>query len=457
MKLGNFNFALLKRLSVIFLLCFSTSVVTSEVLDNPELNPVYNVARSSWGSGLLYISDIVLESESPDPLLNDKVDLIHDDETLSSDLPEGRSVFLVSLKDSSIVSSFRFYNFEASGAVMAYVRTTSSENNDAPWIPVSDTVTYDEPGPVVLWFNQEIEASLVRIVFDTSNPGHISGFGVAGTFFRGVSPKQTQLVRQTQTTDNQAMTNVLSPSSGAQVIGASDGMAPSSKAMIDDLVETAHVFSETDPEPIALFDLGQPREIERVSVLINSPHPSTMEVYFLDDLDEIQGLEPEQPTALFKGLRHSPLLASNTAAAWIPLAAQFGPAAFVNGLSVPKDFFDNRDPNVVAVFDAGSRRARADVGGTSFAQYVLVRWVYADGIPPEFSGLVINELNFLGRYVWYYEGEDIGSPDESPANELSVVTSTPTPPGDGNPPKFPPPPTPTPTPTPPPTPTPVTP
>lgn len=416
----------------------SAVTICAQVQENPELDPDYNVARSSWGSGLLYINDVVIESDSPDPLLNDKIDLINDDETLTSNVPEGRSVFLVSLKDSSIVNSFRFYNFDAEGALMAYVRTASSADEVAPWIPVSDTVTYDSPGPVVVWFNQEIEAELVRIVFDTSKTGLISGFGIAGSFFRGVSPKQTQLVRQTQATDNQAMTNVLSPSSGAQVIGTSQALAPSSKAMIDDLVETTHVFSETDPEPLALFDLGEPREIERVSVLIDSPAPSTMEVYFLEDLDEINGVV-EQPVALIEKLKHSPLLASKSISAWIPLAAQAGPS-FINGISVPDAFFNDRTPNVIAEFEAGSRRARANVGGSSFARYVLIRWVYEDGLPPEFGGLVINELNFLGRYVWYYEGEDIGSPDESPGNELSINTSSQTPPGGGNPPQLPPPP-----------------
>ncbi|MEM1157870.1 MAG: hypothetical protein AAF649_05635 [Verrucomicrobiota bacterium] len=403
------------------------ALVRGQVQQNPELDPEYNVARSSWGSGLLYISDVVLESDSPDPLLNDKVDLIHDDETLSSEIPEGRSVFLVSLKDSSLVNSFRFYNFDAEGAVMAYVRTTATEDDKTPWIPVSDTVTYSEAGPVVVWFKQEIEASLVRIVFDTSKPGDISGFGVAGSFFRGFSPKQTQLVRQTQATDNQAMTNVLSPSSGARLIGTSDGLAPSSKAMIDDLVETTHVFSETDPEPIAIFDLGEPREIERVSVLIDSPHPSTMEVYFLEDLNEIDGIQETQPVALIQQLQHSPLLASRSISAWIPLAAQANLPEFVTGISVPADFFDNRSPNVIAEFEGGSKRARANVGGSTFAQFVLIRWLYQNGLPSEFGGLVINEINFLGRYVWYYEGEDIGSPDESAGNELTTFFNSPPP------------------------------
>ncbi|MEM6884265.1 MAG: hypothetical protein AAF571_04480 [Verrucomicrobiota bacterium] len=426
------------------LLSSSVAHLSAQVQQDPELEPEYNVSRSSWGSGLLYINDVVLESESPDPLLNDKVDLIHDDETLSSDIPEGRSVFLVSLKDSSIVNSFRFYNFDAEGAVMAYVRADNTENEETPWIPVSDTVTYSEVGPVVVWFNQEIEAQLVRIVFDTSKTGHISGFGVAGSFFRGVSPKQTQLVRQTQATDNQAMTNVLSPSSGAQVIATSDGLAPSSKAMIDDLVETTHVFSETDPEPIAIFDLGEPREIERVSVLIDSPHPTTMEVYFLEDLDDIEGLNEPQPVALIDQLKHSPLIASRSISNWIMLAAQSGPPAFINGITVPDGFFDDITPNVICEFDAGSRRSRSNVGGSSFAQFVLVRWVYGNGLPSEFGGLTICELNFLGRYVWYYEGEDLGSPDESPDNELTTFSPTPqfppTPPPPATPPPVTPPP-----------------
>gem|GEM_PF-6543379 len=450
MKFSYFSSGFRHVLCVISVALVCVTFSNAQVQEDPDLDPEYNVARSSWGSGLLYINDVVLESESPDPLLNDKVDLIHDDETLSSDIPEGRSVFLVSLKDSSLVNSFRFYNFDAEGAVMAYVRTATTENEETPWIPVSDTVTYNEAGPVVVWFNQEIEASLIRIVFDTSKTGHISGFGVAGSFFRGVSPKQTQLVRQTQATDNQAMTNVLSPSSGAQVIGTSDGIAPSSKAMIDDLVETSHVFSETDPEPIAIFDLGEPREIEKVSVLIDSPHPSTMEVYFLEDLDEIEGIDPPQPVALIQALKRSPLLASSSISAWIPLAAQFAPPAFAMGISVPDDFFDNRTPNVIAEFDSGSRRARANVGGSSFAQFVLIRWVYANGLPSEFGGLIINELNFLGRYVWYYEGEDIGSPDESAGNELTTFSNSP-PPSTFPPPQFPP------SPPPPPTTTPVTP
>lgn len=233
------------------------------------------------------------------------------------------------------------------------------------------------------------------------------------------------------------MTNVLSPSSGAQVIGTSDGLAPSSKAMIDDLVETTHVFSETDSEPIAIFDLGEPREIERVSVLIDSPHPSIMEVYFLEDLDEIEGIEEPQPVALIERLKNSPLLASRSISAWIPLAAQSGPPTFSIGITVPDDFFDDRTPNCIAEFDSGSRRARANVGGSTFAQFVMVRWLYKNGLPSEFGGLVINELNFLGRYVWYYEGEDVGSPDESAGNELTTFVNSP-PPTTFPPPKFPP-------------------
>ncbi|MGF1677804.1 MAG: hypothetical protein ACFCUX_01270 [Candidatus Methylacidiphilales bacterium] len=418
-KLALANVPHLSRVCLVAFTCLlsATGATHAEEVGDLPLNPDYNVARSSWGSGLLYISDIVVQSDSPDPLLNEKIDLINDDETLTSELPEGRSLFMIRLKDSSIVNSFRFYNFGARGAAMAYVRATESDSVDVPWIPVSDTVTFDAPGPVVLWFNQEIEAKLVRIVFDTAEPGLISGFGVAGSFFRGASPKTTQLVRQTQATDNQALTNVLSFSSGADVIGTSGGIAPNSKAMIDDLVETAHVFSETESEPVALVDLGQPREIERVSVLISSDAPSTMELYFIEDPSELE--EARQPVALHDRLNALPKWASRSSA-WIPMLAQMGRS--ISEITVPKSFFDNRTPNVVAEFEAGSRRARANTGGSTFSQYVLIRWVYKDGLPAEFGGLVVNELNFLGRYVWYYE-DDPESPAESPANEAAFALS----------------------------------
>jgi hypothetical protein len=427
------------------LLCLAVclpSVSSAQVLADPSTDPDYNVARSSWGSGLLYISDVVVESDSPDPLLNEKIDLIDDDETLTSELPDGRSVFMIRLKNASIVNSFRFYNFEAEGSLMAYVRTSADENADSPWIPVSDTITYNSSGPVVLWFNQEIEATLVRIVFDTAQPGNISGFGVAGTFFQGSSPKQTQLVRQTQATDNQSLNNVLSFTSGADVMGTSGGMAPSSKAMIDDLVETSHVFPETNAEPVALIDMGEPREIERVTVLIDSPAPTQMELYFIDDLDDIEGLEEQpQPVALIQQLKNNPLLASNSISSWIPLAAQAAAATSIREITVPPSFFDNRTPNVVAEFEPGDRRARANVGGSSFSQYVLVRWVYEDGLPAEFGGLVVCELNFLGRYVWYYEG-DPDAPAEGPEGEMAFINFGNTPPTDSPPPQIPPPVTP---------------
>ncbi|MEM6823339.1 MAG: hypothetical protein AAF558_15530 [Verrucomicrobiota bacterium] len=377
------------------------------------MNPDFNVSRATMGTGLLYISDVVMESDNPDPLLNEKIHLIHDDETLTSELPDGRSLFIIRLKDASNVNSFRFYNFGAEGAVTAYVRTTDSETDDVPWIPVSDTVTFGEPGPVVAWFNLEVEAKLVRIVFDCSTPGLISGFGVAGTFFSGADPTRARLVRKTQTTDNQFLTNVLSFGSDARVMGSSPSMAPSERAMIDDLVETSHVFSETEDQPVALIDMGEPREIDRVTVLIDSEEPSVMELYFMDNVDEFLPPGP-QPTALRRLLEQGPKLAS--VGNWFPLIAQIQPT-FIQEVSVPPSFFDDNTPNVTVEFDTGERRARASTGGTTFAQYVLVRWIYSDGIPPDFGGLVVNELNFLGKYTWFYE-DDPEPPAERPENEL---------------------------------------
>jgi len=399
----------------------------AQIQTDPALEPDYNISRAALGSGLLYISDVVVESDSPDPLLNDKVDLIHDDETLTSDLPLDRSLFVIRLKDASIVNSFRFYNFGAAGSVSAYARPTTEEeatagetqDPDGGWVQVSESVSFGEPGPVVVWFDQEIEAKLVRIVFDTTKSDIISGFGVAGTFFRGASPKQTQLVRQTQATDNTDLTNVVSYGSGARVIGTSGGMAPSDKAMIDDLVETSHVFPETNEEPVALFDLGEPREIERISALIDSPAPTRMEMYFLDDLDSIDG--GSQPVALHT-IQDGPLFAQNGMPSG--LAPSGGSMTIIN---VPTSFFDQNDPNVVAEFEEGDRKARANVAGSSFAQYVLVRWVYENGVPADFTGLVVNELNFLGRYVWYYEG-DPDAPAEGPDSGV-VLTPTSGPPG----------------------------
>lgn len=392
-----------------------------------EEGPEYNVSRSALGSGLLYVSDVVVESDNPDPLLNEKITLIQDDETISTDLPSGRSLFVIRLKDASIVNSFRFYNFEASGAVTAYVRATDSESDDVPWVPVSDTVTFDSVGPTVVWFNQEIEARLVRIVFDTANAGKISGFGVAGTFFRGVSPKQTRLVRSPQATDNQVLTNVLSFASGAQAVGTSGGVSPAPTAMIDDLVETTHIFSDTDPEPVALFDLGEPREIEVVSVLIDSPAPSRMELYFIDNPDEIYTPQPVATRSIHRDLMQGPRLASANFP-WLGLMAQS--QAVMTVIQVPPRFFENNRPNVIAEFEKGSRTARAGTGGSTFAQFVLVRWVYEDGVPPDFGGLVVNELNLLGRYTWIYE-EEPEPPAERPENELafaqSPVTVDPTP------------------------------
>jgi len=394
----------------------------AQIINAEETQPDFNVARSALGSGLLYISDVVIETEEPSDLLNEKVDLIHDDETLTAELPEDRSLFIVRLKDASFVDSFRFYNFEAAGTVTAYVQplpeTPLSENStegmaaSEQWIQVSDPVEFSEPGAVAVWFNEKLESQLVRIVFETTRPGLISGFGVAGTFFRGADPSQVKLVRQVQATDRQDLTNVLSFGSGARVVAVSGGMAPSDKAMIDDLVETTHVYSETDPTPMALFDLEEPREIERVTVLIDSPAPTRMEMYFLDTLDDLEFREePGRTAASF--VTTGPALASLNG----PLAVggQFsGAAGFFTSFTVPDSFFDNNIPSVVAEFEAGERKARADVGSSSFARWVLVRWVYQNGIPPEFGGLVVNELNLLGRYTWFYEDEGPEPPAEGP-------------------------------------------
>lgn len=264
----------LKNWAVILGCCSAWNVAGAAEIARGQ-TPV-NLARPSVGAQL-----VVAGGKS------DAAALLRDDDPLGYPLAAGDTSMTLSLPQIEVLKRFNFLNLTAAGQVTVSVSTT--KGSEAGWREVQ-TRSFSGTDVVTCDFGS-VEARQVKIDFHLDTAGRVDTFGLYGLRTLATSGNGRYAAHGE---DKKAlMYNYAASSPDAGVVMVSPGEdIKAAQALADGDVGTSFTFQPTDPQPMAVVDLGTTRALNRVSVAFKAG-AGHLDVYLLAD--------PKEKSALVKG------------------------------------------------------------------------------------------------------------------------------------------------------------
>lgn len=265
----------LKNWAVILGCCSAWNVAGAA--DAARSQTPVNLARPSVGAQL------VVEGGK-----SDAAALLRDDDPLGYPLAAGDTSMTLSLPQIEVLKRFNFLNLTAAGKVT--VSVSSAKGADAAAWREVQTKNFSGTDVVTCDFGS-VEARQVKIDFHLDTPGRVDTFGLFGLRTLATSSNGRYAAKGE---DKKAlMYNYAASSPDAGVVMVSPGEdIKAAQALADGDVGTSFTFNPTDPEPMAVVDLGTTRALNRVSVAFKAG-AGHMDVYLLAD--------PKEKSALVKG------------------------------------------------------------------------------------------------------------------------------------------------------------
>jgi len=261
-------------------------------------NPAKNLARMNCGAQIDWVSPAghgatapIVGEQNQSPTA-----LVWDDNTLSCPLPVGDTTFIVTLPKITLLDRFAFINENAAarGEFQLAVSNYRLSPNDSRWIAVegSKRLTGNRD------FNLSIlgvEARYVKLSFHIEKEGRLAGLGLYGEpTLQGFADQHdpnlqsSYLLASTRPRTRPEDTlnfNFANLYARAHVVQVSSGSFPLASRMIDDDVVTAFSFSPSDPNPTAIVELDESKQLHRVSAVYQM-EGARLDVYLLNDLTQ---------------------------------------------------------------------------------------------------------------------------------------------------------------------------
>jgi hypothetical protein len=251
-----------------------------------EQTPAYpeNLARHHLGATIQ-----ALGSESVGP----EAKLLSGDPVAAYQLPLGTTTLLVSLPKIANIEAISLASAGAKGNVSVATSNAKLPADSPQWHNVAERDLTSEPldakiGPA--------EAKYVRLTFNVTEPGSITGLGVYPTAQLSdftatrksgaddASGMSMGLVSYT-VTDIHAKARALYVSSGSDLKQAHN--------VIDDQTRTSYTFANDDAAPTTVIDLGKPGAVRRLSAVYTA-RPGTMSFYVMSKLPAGQAADATQ-------------------------------------------------------------------------------------------------------------------------------------------------------------------
>lgn len=234
------------------------------------------------------IASLRLSSRLEDQNTADAALLCHDP-AIEYALPAGKTTLLVSLSRIENVDIISFLNRGTKGYLNIATASAKLSADSPQWRKISQQdLTADslkvKVGPT--------EAKYVRLTFDITEPGRISGLGVYST--AGVSDFTMPRDRKIAVADKSKSLALISYNladlhAHARMLYVSSGDdIKQANNMIDDQPATGYNFAASDVTPTTVVDLGKPTALRRIST-IYSARPGSVSFYVLQSLPSSAG------------------------------------------------------------------------------------------------------------------------------------------------------------------------
>lgn len=340
-------------------------------------NPTYNVARSAIGTNLFYLDSQGTLTSAATQAIKSPAVLVGDDEVISYNLPAGKSLMVVELPAESPVKYVTFFNDSLQGTTSLSWARSRADADSGKWQQGPEQLS-NQNGPVTLPLPSGTTIQFLRLAFDVTRGGRISGLGIAGFYPNAPAPGPENLIRSE--TPDQPLTSVVSFGSSASIIATTPIQQSAVETMIDDLVDTHVDLAPSNRHRAVLIDLGEAREVQQISTLTQNS-PGDARVYFVADPDKILPAlgNPAQGSGI------TPVIMNN-----------FDPAQL--GDDIPFINLPARPGQSGVSLPIQARMTR----------YALFVW------PPGANPIRVFELNLLGQYEWTWNRDNLSSPAEGP-------------------------------------------
>ena len=281
--------------------------------------------------------------------------LLCDDPTTGYKLPAGASSILVSLSNIENIQSVSFRNDGAQGDFTLAISSADVPSNSPAWHAAGKNAL--SLGAVAAKIGPG-EAKYVRLNFNLTRPGRIAAFGIYATpalsDFTMPRPRKVSFAEESPSF---ALINFNFSDlhAKARALYVSSGDVTQANNMIDDQPATAYKFAIADAAPTAVIDLGQERNLSRLSA-IYAAQPGSVDFYVLRSLP--MGTPNESTQSDEASVRQ---VANVSQAADLPASLKISEKAFA-GLKP-----------VGSVVSAGEGRASVNFPEVA-GRYVMLTW-----------------------------------------------------------------------------------
>ncbi|MEO0793560.1 MAG: hypothetical protein AAFX93_00270 [Verrucomicrobiota bacterium] len=345
--------------------------------------------------------------------------LMTDDPTAAFSAPVGISRFVIDLSDFYIIDRFNFKNFTAVGSVQLFYSDSLNTPDAKSWVAVDDPQSFDSEAVLSPTFTP-FESRYLMVLLDITQPGDIGNMGAFGNLSLaevklGANKRDEDIAVDTSAKTNAKPVKFNYASAGAdsRVTYVSSGVAGEANSMIDDDVESFYDFEGGDEESIVIVDLGEQREVNRVSMLFDSP-PGEFDFFIVNKLpDDVQKAIDDAETGsnatnsngslskpadddmamIYNNGRLEPLLlAQNGGGDAIGSIVSFTADAIFNTVQLPAGFFSSLTPTVQEAVTGSDERFRLDFSNLS-GRFLIVRFTPSPGSP---GGLRVYEISLMG-------------------------------------------------------------
>ncbi len=215
-----------------------------------------------------------------------------DNDTLTCNLNEGRSTFVVKLRETALLDRFTFVNENAlaAGELKIAVSNYQLPATSTKWMDVDGTITFSHKRLFKLSM-VGVEARYIRLSFDVTRAGRIAALGVFGTSSAAASGENNADTRQVALIGHG---NRQPRSAGgfdwatkradARVVYVSSNPGPATARMIDERADTAFRFASSDISPTVVVELAETERLNRVTARYKMHSVGRLDVFLLNNL-----------------------------------------------------------------------------------------------------------------------------------------------------------------------------
>lgn len=320
--------------------------------------------------------------------------LMDDDDTTGLHLEAGTHHFIVDLNNFIAVGRFASLSLGAEGSLTVRSSDTLQALDSGRWTQLGRNINFRSDDWIDIRFPLT-ETRFLWVQIDIRTPGVFGSFNAKGMLNLanvGLRPATTEATTEDMETMPFDYARLYA---GARITHVSGGDPRIANFLIDDDILTYYEFPPGQAEPIFVLDLGDTRQAEFVSLLLESG-PGHLDIFYTNRNpfgDSYEAFEAEDRlTFLANPATGQPVLLASTGPVLSARGMQFAQTSRFRSVEVPSAFMEDLGRPISVEVEAGKRTVNIPLPAAPF-RFLVVRWRTETELP---FGLRIFELSVIG-------------------------------------------------------------